>query len=200
MYIGVNYGILLSWMNVGTDFLQNTYGYVHKKANILLMIPYIISAFISPICGLISDRIGKRAYLLLLLSIILILSHLLFGHIHDVTAIVPLCGIGFSFSIFNGVMWPSVAQIVDQRYIGTAYGILGGFYNALASIDFVAVGALTKNDSFDNRMKYVNVEWFLFGWSFVSIVLALSMIYFDKRSGRRLNQPTIKDKDKLMQL
>eukprot|EP01084_Bolivina_argentea_P268307 455673_1 len=200
MYMGASYGMVLSWMNVGTDFLQKTYGYDHKKANILLMIPYIISGFTSPIAGVINDRIGKRAYLMLIVSVILVLTHLFFGWIHEVTPIVPLCGLGLSYSIFCAVIWPSVAQIVDERYIGTAYGIPVSIYSLMNSINFVAVGALTNNDVSDNTMKYVNVEWFLLGWSCVSSVLAVSMIYVDKRTGGRLSEPTIKDKDKLMQL
>eukprot|EP01084_Bolivina_argentea_P268310 455680_1 len=168
MYIGVNFGLVLSWVNIGTDFLQKTYGYDHKKANILLMIPYIISGPTSPMFGFISDRFGKKTYLLLLVSVILVLSHGLFGRIHKVTPIIALCGVGLSYSIFCAVIWSSVAQIVDERYIGTAYGIPVSIYSLMNSINFVAVGALTNNDVSDNTMKYVNVEWFLLGWSCVS--------------------------------
>ncbi len=162
------------------------------------MIPYIISTVATPVFGVINDRHGKRAYLMLVAAVILVLTHVLFGWIRDITSFVSLFGLGLGFTIFVAMIWPSVPHVVNERYIGTAYGLPLAFYSLMDSIDFVAVGALTRNDDvFDNTMKYINVEWFLLGLSFISTILAVTMIYLDKRTGGRLNEPTVKHKDKL---
>ena len=39
-------------------------------------------------------------------------------------SIVPVCMMGVAFSLIPAVMWPSVAYIVDQNRLGTAYALM----------------------------------------------------------------------------
>ncbi|HEU5337114.1 MAG TPA: MFS transporter, partial [Terriglobales bacterium] len=41
-----------------------------------------------------------------------------------VSLYVPMAMMGISFSLIPAVMWPSVAYIVDQSKLGTAYGLM----------------------------------------------------------------------------
>jgi MFS family permease len=41
-----------------------------------------------------------------------------------ITLYVPMALMGIAFSLIPAVMWPSVAYIVDQRKLGTAYGLM----------------------------------------------------------------------------
>ncbi len=77
-----------------------------------------LSAMVAtPLIGLLSDRIGKRAFLMMFASILLMPVYLLMGYT-NVSLFIPLCMMGIAFSVIPAVMWPSVAYIVDAEEIG----------------------------------------------------------------------------------
>jgi MFS family permease len=41
-----------------------------------------------------------------------------------ITLYAPMAFMGIAFSLIPAVMWPSVAYIVDQKKLGTAYGLM----------------------------------------------------------------------------
>ena len=83
-----------------------------------------LSAMVAtPLLGLLSDRIGKRASLMMFAAILLMPVYILMGYT-DVSLLLPLCMMGISFSVIPAVMWPSVAYIVDQSRLGTAYALM----------------------------------------------------------------------------
>jgi hypothetical protein len=49
--------------------------------------------------------------------------YLLMGYTH-ISLFVPLCMMGVAFSVIPAVMWPSVAYLVDQNRLGTAYALM----------------------------------------------------------------------------
>ena len=77
----------------------------------------------TPLFGLWVDRIGKRALLMMLGSLLLIPVYLMMAYTH-VNLYVPMALMGVAFSLIPAVMWPSVAYIVDQSKMGTAYGLM----------------------------------------------------------------------------
>ncbi len=69
------------------------------------------------------DRIGKRALLMMFGSMLLIPVYLMMAYSH-ISLYVPMALMGVAFSLIPAVMWPSVAYIVDQSKLGTAYGLM----------------------------------------------------------------------------
>jgi Na+-driven multidrug efflux pump len=49
--------------------------------------------------------------------------YLLMGYTH-VSLFLPLCMMGVAFSVIPAVMWPSVAYLVDESRLGTAYALM----------------------------------------------------------------------------
>ncbi len=83
-----------------------------------------LSAMVAtPLLGLLSDRIGKRALLMMFASILLMPVYLLMGFT-DVPLFLPLCMMGIAFSVIPAVMWPSVAYIVEPKRLGTAFALM----------------------------------------------------------------------------
>jgi MFS family permease len=95
----------------------------------------------TPLFGLMVDRVGKRAMLMMLGSILLMpvylmLAYLPFSRIAVIhlpyygTWTLPIVGLiaismmGIAFSLIPAVMWPAVAYIVDQARLGTAYALM----------------------------------------------------------------------------
>lgn len=83
-----------------------------------------MSAMIAtPLFGLMADKLGKRALLMAVGSIILIPVYLMMVYT-NISPYVPIVMMGISFSLIPAVMWPSVAYIVDEKKLGTAYSVM----------------------------------------------------------------------------
>ena len=77
----------------------------------------------TPLFGLWVDRVGKRAILMMFGSLLLIPVYLMMAYT-QVSLYIPMAMMGVAFSLIPAVMWPSVAYIVDQSKLGTAYGFM----------------------------------------------------------------------------
>jgi MFS family permease len=77
----------------------------------------------TPLFGLLVDKVGKRALFMMLGSILLMPVYLMMAYT-DISLLVPVSMMGIAFSLIPAVMWPSVAYIVDQRRLGTAYALM----------------------------------------------------------------------------
>jgi MFS family permease len=83
-----------------------------------------LSAMIAtPLFGLLVDRVGKRALFMMLGSLLLMPVYLMMAY-SSVSLYVPVSLMGIVFSLIPAVMWPSVAYIVDQSRLGTAYALM----------------------------------------------------------------------------
>ncbi len=83
----------------------------------------LFTMFGTPLFGLFADKIGKRALLMMFGSLLLIPVYLMMGYT-QVSLYVPMAMMGVAFSLIPAVMWPSVAYIVGQSKLGTAYGLM----------------------------------------------------------------------------
>jgi MFS family permease len=108
----------------------------------------LFTMFGTPTFGLFVDKLGKRALLMMFGSVLLIPVYLLMAYVrsaHYITVYLPstadghfalvahhlppillttMAMMGVSFSLIPAVMWPSVAYLVDQSKLGTAYGMM----------------------------------------------------------------------------
>ena len=77
----------------------------------------------TPLFGLMCDKLGKRALFMMFGSILLMPVYLMMAY-QVVPLTVPVIMMGIAFSLIPAVMWPSVAYIVDERRLGTAYAVM----------------------------------------------------------------------------
>jgi MFS family permease len=79
----------------------------------------------TPIFGLVVDKKGKAATLMILGSVLLIFAHLALSVFNSVIlGYVGLLALGVAFSLVPASMWPSVAKIVPENRLGTAYAAM----------------------------------------------------------------------------
>jgi MFS family permease len=81
------------------------------------------SMFFAPFAGGLVDRIGRRASLMILGSLLMIPAHLLMGLTH-LSPIPLMIVLGAAFVLVPAAMWPSIPLIVDKERVGTAYGLM----------------------------------------------------------------------------
>jgi len=95
---------------------------VEKAGFFNSLLPF--SAMIAtPLFGLLVDRVGKRAWFMMFGSLLLMPVYLIMAYT-NISLFVPVILMGISFSLIPAVMWPSVAYIVDQSRLGTAYALM----------------------------------------------------------------------------
>ncbi len=134
-----------------------------------------LSAMVAtPLFGLLSDKIGKRALLMMFGSILLMPVYLLMAY-SNVSLFVPVCMMGIAFSLIPAVMWPSVAYIVDQSRLGTAYALM----TMIQQIGFFLLNLFigTANDythaGLDNPGGYALGMWIFSILGFVGLTFAI---------------------------
>jgi MFS family permease len=83
----------------------------------------LTAMFATPLFGLLADKIGKRALLMALGSALFLPTFLLLIYT-SLPVQVPVAMLGIAFSLIPAVMWPSVAYLVDESRLGTAYALM----------------------------------------------------------------------------
>jgi MFS family permease len=79
--------------------------------------------FGTPAFGALVDRVGRRASLMFVGGALLIPVYGIIGYT-NVSLYVPMAMMGIAFSLIPAVMWPSVAYVVEESKLGTAYGLM----------------------------------------------------------------------------
>jgi MFS family permease len=94
-----------------------------KKAGRLNSLLPFSAMIATPLFGLLADRVGKRAWFMMFGSLLLMPVYLMMAYT-NISLYVPVMLMGIAFSLIPAVMWPSVAYIVDQSRLGTAYALM----------------------------------------------------------------------------
>ena len=95
----------------------------HEKAGFFNSLLPLSAMIATPLFGLLADKIGRRASLMMFGSILLMPVYLLMAY-SRVSLFLPVALMGIAFSLIPAVMWPSVAYIVEQSRLGTAYALM----------------------------------------------------------------------------
>jgi len=122
------YAVVFPFQDYLADLLHHKYGYSPVAAgDFTSLIPWGAAIF-TILFGAFVDKKGLRATLMIGGSLLLVLSHALFA-LTTVTPwlLVPLFGI--AFSLVPAAMWPAVALIVEEKRLGTAYGLMTWMQN-----------------------------------------------------------------------
>lgn len=118
---------IATYLQNSSDLLQQKYHFSETTAGYYFGIPYIISAISSPILGILIDKIGKRALLCCLSSIILIIAFSSSMNMPECVRckneLMPIVLVGIGSSIYCAVIWASIPYVVKQSALGTAFGV-----------------------------------------------------------------------------
>ena len=113
---------------------------LHNGAKVTSFIPLGTILF-TPIFGTLVDKKGKAASLMILGSLLLIFAHVSLSVFNSVTlGYVGLFSLGIAFSLVPAAMWPSVAKIVAEKRLGTAYATMFTIQNYGLSAFYWGIG------------------------------------------------------------
>jgi MFS family permease len=142
------YSAIFPFETFAYKFFMDAHHVTREAGGDLVGMLTLFTMFGTPIFGLFVDKLGKRALLMMLGSLLLIPVYLMMAYVrsaHYVTVYLPssadghftfvahhlppillatMAMMGIAFSLIPAVMWPSVAYLVDQSKLGTAYGLM----------------------------------------------------------------------------
>eukprot|EP00475_Leptophrys_vorax_P015521 TRINITY_DN2184_c0_g1_i1.p1 TRINITY_DN2184_c0_g1~~TRINITY_DN2184_c0_g1_i1.p1 ORF type:complete len:516 (+),score=117.03 TRINITY_DN2184_c0_g1_i1:176-1549(+) len=177
----VVYGTVLPFNNVSQSFLMQKYGYDQTKAGAIQGIPFTISAIASPFLGGAVDVVGHRATLLAISSAFLTLTHSLMAFT-QITPYLTLAILGTSYAIYSSAMWPSIAYVVPENVLGSAYGIATSIQNFGLFAFPLIVGSIR-----DASPSYKNVEIFFACIGLIGVAVGVVLNIVDFSNGGMLN-------------
>jgi MFS family permease len=155
------------------------YNFTHmfSTAGGITSITIAASMIFAPFAGGLVDRIGRRASLMVVGALLMIPAHLLMGITHW-NPIPMMAVLGVSFVLVPAAMWPSVPLVVEEKRVGTAFGLMTMIQNGgLALFPFLN-GWLR-----DKTGTYTATQVMFAGLGAVGLVFAFLLLRADKRNG-----------------
>jgi MFS family permease len=117
------YSAIFPFRSFAIKFFMDGRGVSREAAGALNSVLPLAAMFATPLFGLLADRIGHRALLMALGSATLIPVYLMMVYTSAPLWLV-IVFMGIAFSLIPAVMWPSVAYLVPEGRLGTAYALM----------------------------------------------------------------------------
>lgn len=202
------YSAIFPFQKFSTDMLSSKLNMPADEAAALFSFFPIGAMILTPFIGLFLDVRGKGASIMLYGAILMTAAHLIFALVPNESfsygmALGTIVILGTAFSLVPASMWPSLPKIVEDRYLGTAYGSIFWVQNiGLMLVPGIIGAALSKSNPGVAEQIAANVpgaaynytvpELIFAGFGVAAIVLALYLRHVDKKHGFGLEIPNKK--------
>ncbi len=140
------------------------------------------SMIFAPFAGDLVDRIGKRASLMVVGSLMMIPAHLIMGITHW-NPIPSMIVLGAAFVLVPAAMWPSVPLVVEEKRVGTAFGLMTAIQNMGLGLFPLLNGKLR-----DVTGTYTATQIMFACLGVAGLVFAFLLLRSDRRHGGHLEQ------------
>lgn len=201
------YSAIFPFQRFATEMLSSKLSIDPKEAARYVSMFPIGAMILTPFIGLFLDKKGYGASMMLYGALLLTISHLIFAlvpsDIFNVTiAVLTIVILGIAFSLVPASMWPSLPKIVEERYLGSAYGAIFWIQNMGLFVVPILIGwALEKsNPGIDAEAlkagavyNYTVPELIFAGFGVLAVILSVILKMVDKKRGYGLDIPNIKN-------
>lgn len=159
---------------------------------------------LTPFIGAFLDFRGKGATMMMYGAILLTVSHLIFALVPEASftpavAIATIVILGVAFSLVPASMWPSLPKIVEDRYLGSAYGLIFYIQNiGLLLVPMLIGYALSASNPGVSeqiaageivKYNYTVPELIFAGFGVLAIILSVVLKRVDRIKGYGLDIP-----------
>lgn len=160
----------------------NNFLHMFSTAGGISSIIIFASMILAPFAGRFVDKVGKRASLMIIGSLIMIPSHLLMG-LTKIYPAYPMISLGAAFVLVPAAMWPSIPLIVRKERVGTAFGLMTAIQNIGLAL-FPYLNGLLR----DLTQTYTNSMIMFASLGFAGLVFAILLKRADVRDGGGLER------------
>jgi MFS family permease len=105
------------------EYLQHVKGLSLQQAGSVNSGVFATAVFATPLFGLMADRLGHRALMLTVGTVLLPVTFIVLS-LTDLPPWVSTALMGVSFSLVPAIIWPATTLIVDPRRLGMALGMI----------------------------------------------------------------------------
>jgi MFS family permease len=172
-------------------YLQEAQGLSLAQAGTLNSYVFLAAVFVTPVFGLLLDRIGRNTLLLAAGSLLLPLSFLVLGATSGAAGLSTAL-LGASFAFLPAVLWPTVVRYSPPEHLGTAYGLMTSLQNLGLFAANVIAGYLndTYKASAANPGGYGPMLWF-FGLLSLSAFVCTVLLWRRDHGAATAAQPQV---------
>jgi len=168
------YSVILPFRSTfAIKYFQHHFGLSLEAASTMNSHVFFAAIFATPLFGWIVDRVGRRALFMVVGSLLLPLCFVLLGSKANLWFATVLFGI--SFSLVPAVLWPAIPLLVEERRLGTAFGLMTMLQNIGLSSCNLAAGFINDHSgaSADNPEGYMPMLWFFGILSSIAFIFAI---------------------------
>jgi predicted MFS family arabinose efflux permease len=200
------YSGVFPFLKYATSLMINKF---HVPENLAGLIPSLLpfgTILLTPFFGNLFDRKGKGATIMVVGAVLIILVHLLFSIPvlnQWFIAVLLMIVLGIAFSLVPSAMWPSVAKIISEKQLGTAYALVFWIQNMIALmfvpatigwvLDKYCVVSRAVVDGQQTTSYNYTIPMIIFtAIGVLSLVFAFLLKFEDKKKGYGLQLPNIK--------
>lgn len=193
------YSAVFPFQSFSPDFILNKFGLLPETSGKIASLLSVGTIFFTPLVGFFVDKKGRSATLMIFGSILIVFVHLSFA-LTMISPIFLMIVLGIAFSLVPAAMWPSVAKIVDEKRIGSAYGTMFAIQNLGLWAFPLLIGVVLDRtnpgvtpeavSSGIASYNYTYAILMLAGLGILGLIFALLLKRDDKTSGYGLELPS----------
>jgi MFS family permease len=156
------------------EYFQHAKGLSLSQAGVANSWVFFAAIFATPFFGLLADRFGHRALMLIFGTLLLPVTFVVLG-LTSLSLWVSTVMMGISFSLVPAVIWPATTLIVEPRRLGTALGLITLIQALGMAASNLAAGWLADEAGAgaQNPGGYAVMLWFFFLLSLIALFSAV---------------------------
>ncbi len=198
------YSAVFPFYKYGPDLMVNKFGVSESWAGLLPSLVPFGTMILTPLFGSLYDNKGKGATIMILGSLFLMVVHTIFFLPFVTSVVVAFFNVlllGIAFSLVPSAIWPSVAKIIPQKQLGSAYALIFWIQNIglwgiplLVGIvlDKTNPGVAAAKQAGENVTYDYTLTWIIFvALTLAAILMALWLKAEDKKRHYGLELPNI---------
>lgn len=194
------YSCVFPFLKYAADLMVNKFNVDPTLAGAIPSVLPFGTILLTPLFGGIYDKKGKGASIMILGAFLLLFVHLIFSvpFLNNwILAVALMIILGIAFSLVPSAMWPSVAKIIPEKQLGSAYALIFYIQNiGLMGVPFL-VGKVLENfckiPTADGSAAYdYTLVMLIFSvFALLSIFVAIALKREDKKKGYGLEQKNV---------
>ena len=184
------YSAVFPFMAFAPDLFYNKFGMSYERSGQIASLLPLGTLIFTPIFGFVIDRWGKAATAMIYGSLTLLIVHITFTFT-SLAPYLPMVLLGISFSLVPAAMWPTMVKLVDEKKIGTAYGLMYSIQNlGLWGFPILAGIILDKtNPCNPSPLDYYYTMLMFVGLGVLGLFFSLLLKREDKRNAYGVELP-----------